>query len=51
VFCRDQNQHEDDGLFPRRQRGDDSRGREEADEGPAGRRVGTGTVQRRAAPA
>lgn len=48
-FCRDENQHEDHGLFPGRQRGDHDRGREEANEGPAGRRVGAGAVGRRAA--
>lgn len=36
-------------MFPRRQRGDNERGREEADERPAGRRVGAVVVRRRAA--
>lgn len=50
-MCRDEDQHEDDGLFPGRQRGDDGRGREEADEGRAGGRHGAGAVGGRAAPA
>lgn len=48
---RDQNQFENDGLFPGRQRGDHGRGREEADEGPAGRRVGARAVRGRPAAA
>lgn len=50
-FSRDENQYENDGMFPGRQRGDYWNGPEEADERLADRRVGIGADrQRHAAP-